>query len=90
MPPAPKPEKAMAADVVVYTTKYCPYCRSAKEFLTSKKVVFREVDVSEDDTMREKLVKMSGQETVPQIFADGKAIGGYEDLVRYYRSGKSL
>ena len=80
----------MAADVVVYTTQYCPYCRSAKEFLASKNVAFHEVDVSEDDAMREKLVKMSGQETVPQIFADGKAIGGYEDLVRYYRSWRSL
>ncbi len=80
----------MAAEVVVYTTQYCPYCRLAKEFLKSKNVAFREVDVSEDDAMREKLVKMSGQETVPQIFADDQPIGGYEELVRYYGSGKSL
>ena len=80
----------MAADVVVYTTGFCPYCLLAKEFLKSKKVTFREVDVSIDDAMREKLVKMSGQETVPQIFADGKSIGGYDDLVRFYRSGKTL
>ena len=80
----------MAADVVIYTTGFCPYCLLAKEFLKSKKVAFREVDVSSDDAMREKLVKMSGQETVPQIFADGKSIGGYDDLVRFYRSGKTL
>ena len=80
----------MTAEVVVYTTQYCPYCRLAKEFLKSKNVVFREVDVSQDDAMREELVKMSGQETVPQIFADGRVLGGYEDLVRYYGSGKSL
>ena len=80
----------MAAEVVVYTTQYCPYCRLAKEFLKSKNVSFREVDVSQDDAMREKLVKMSGQETVPQIFTDGRPIGGYEDLVRYYSSGKAL
>ncbi len=80
----------MAAEVVVYTTRYCPYCRLAKEFLTSKNVVFREVDVSEDDVMREKLVKMSGQETVPQIFADGRPVGGYEELVRFYSSGKAF
>ena len=90
MRPAPKPEKTVAAEVVVYTTNTCPYCRAAKEFLKSKNVVFREVDVSRDDAMRDKLVTMSGQETVPQIFADGKPIGGYEDLVRYYRSGKTL
>jgi glutaredoxin 3 len=80
----------VAAKVVVYTTRYCPYCHSAKSFLRSKKVPFEEIDVSEDDAMRDKLVKMSGQETVPQIFADGKSIGGYEDLVAYYGSGKTL
>lgn len=80
----------MAAKVVVYTTSYCPFCRAAKEFLRSKKVAFEEIDVSDDDVMRRKLVRMSGQETVPQVFADGRSIGGYEDLVAYYRSGKTL
>ena len=76
--------------VVVYTTNYCPYCAAAKKFLNSKKVDFEEIDVSQDDAMRDKLVQLSGQETVPQIFVDGKSIGGYEELVEYYRSGKTL
>lgn len=80
----------MAKEVLVYTTNYCPYCSAAKKFLTSKKVTFREIDVTHDDAMREKLVQLSGQSTVPQIFVDGKSIGGYEDLVRYYQSGKTL
>ena len=80
----------MAKEVVVYTTSSCPYCHAAKRFLTDKGVKFKEVDVSDDDAMREKLVQLSGQQTVPQIFADGKSIGGYDDLVRYYKSGKSL
>lgn len=80
----------MAKKVVVYTTPYCPYCRAAKELLNSKKVVYEEIDVAGDDALREKLAKLSGQMTVPQIFADGKSIGGYEDLVRLYREGGSL
>jgi glutaredoxin 3 len=76
--------------VVIYVTGYCPFCHAAKAFLRSKKVDFQEIDVSGDDKLRAKLVAMSGQETVPQIFADGKSIGGYEDLVRYYASGKTL
>ena len=80
----------MANKVLVYTTEYCPYCRSAKDFLTSKKVIFQEINVSHDDAMRAKLVTLTGQETVPQIFVDGKSIGGYEDLIRYYQSGKTL
>jgi glutaredoxin 3 len=80
----------MPADVVLYTTNYCPYCRAAKDFLRSKNVAFKEIDVTDDEALRAKLVTMSGQETVPQIFADGRPIGGYEELVAYYRSGKKL
>jgi glutaredoxin 3 len=76
--------------VIIYTTGYCPYCRAAKDFLKSKHVVFEEIDVTRNEEAREKLVRTSGQETVPQIFADGKPIGGYEDLVRFYQSGHAL
>ncbi len=76
--------------VVLYTTDTCPYCFAAKKFLKSKKVVFEEIDVTGDDATRSTLVEMSGQMTVPQIFSDGKSIGGYEELVEYYRSGKTL
>ena len=70
--------------VVIYTTAYCPYCEAAKRFLRSKKVKFTEVDVTNDEAMREKLVRMTGgRETVPQVFVDGKLIGGYEDLVAF-------
>jgi glutaredoxin 3 len=53
-------------------------------------VAFEEVDVTDDDAMREELEKMTGQVTVPQIFADGKSIGGYEELVRFYQAGNTL
>ena len=81
----------MEKKVVIYTTSSCPYCHAAKNFLKSKKVNFQEIDVTGDDDMRQKLVKMSGgRETVPQIFADNALIGGYDDLVEFYRSGKTL
>ena len=80
----------MAKKVVVYTTDSCPYCRAAKELLVSKGVLFQEIDVTHDDVARKKLAGLSGRQTVPQIFADGVSIGGYEDLVRFYRDGKTL
>lgn len=77
--------------VVVYTTGYCPYCHAAKKFLASKNVPYEEIDVSDDDQMRAKLVKMTGgRETVPQIFADDKLIGGYDDLVAFYQAGNTI
>lgn len=86
----PPRKRLNLSKVVLYTTNYCPYCFAAKKFLQSKKVPFEEIDVTGDDAIRDKLLKMSGQMTVPQIFADGRSIGGYQDLVEYYRSGKIL
>ncbi len=77
--------------VVIYTTKYCGYCTAAKDFLKSRDIRFEEIDVSGDDATREKLVQMTGgRETVPQIFIDGKPIGGYDELVALYSSGRTL
>lgn len=74
----------MADKIKIYTTEYCPYCHSAMAFLKSKKLTFEQIDVTDDDAMREKLVKLTGRETVPQIFISDKSIGGYEDLLRHY------
>ena len=80
----------MAKKVVIYTTNYCPYCHAAKDFLRSKNVPFKDIDVTHDDAMREKIASLSGRRTVPQIFADDIPIGGYEDLIRFYKDGKTL
>lgn len=69
------------AKVEVYTTSYCPYCTRAKSLLKSKGVAFEEIDVSGDDALREKMIEMSGgRRTVPEIFINGKIIGGYDEL----------
>lgn len=81
----------MTRNVTVYTTRYCPYCSAAKDLLRSKGVAFKEVDVTEDDAMREKLVVMSGgRQTVPVIFAGSECIGGFDELSRLYASGGAL
>ena len=78
-------------EVVVYTTDYCPYCRAAKDLLRSKGVAYVEKDVTNDDAMRAKIVQMAGgRTTVPQIFVDGKAMGGYDDLATFFRNGGTL
>ena len=78
-------------DVVIYTTNYCPYCLAAKDLLRAKGVAFTEKDMTGDDAAREKLVAISGgRTTVPQIFVDGKAMGGYDDLTTFFRNGGTI
>ena len=77
----------MSASVTIYTRKFCGYCTSALRLLRSKGVPFEEVEVGFDPKMRGWLVETTGRRTVPQIFIDGKPIGGYTDLRRLDERG---
>ena len=68
------------AQVVIYTTDYCPYCTGAKSLLRSKNVEFDEIDVTDDPAKRIEMERLSQRRTVPQIFVDGQPIGGYDDV----------
>lgn len=69
------------AKVEIYTTSYCPFCTRAKGLLKAKGVAFNEIDVTDDEALREKMVELSGgRRTVPEIFINGRIIGGYDEL----------
>lgn len=72
-------------EVMIYTTAICPYCVQAKQLLQAKNLVYTEIRVDLDDIEREKMIALSGRRTVPQIFIDGKHIGGYDDLCAYFK-----
>ena len=69
------------AKVELYTTTFCPFCVRAKSLLKSKGVAFEEIDVTDDAELRQKMVELSGgRRTVPEIFINGKIVGGYDEL----------
>ncbi|MDO8433791.1 MAG: glutaredoxin 3 [Candidatus Binatus sp.] len=77
------------AKVEVYTTSYCPFCTRAKSLLTRKGVAFDEIDVSNDDALRARMIEMAGgRRTVPEIFINGKIIGGFDELKALDLEGK--
>lgn len=76
------------ANIVIYTTTYCPYCVAAKRFLQQRGLEFEEIDVTDADDLRQWLVEVSGQRTVPQIFIHGRPIGGYTELVELAQNGE--
>lgn len=78
----------MTDAVLIYTTPICPYCVRAKHLLNKKGVPFREIDVSQDPEMRARLIELTGQRTVPQIFIGGQSIGGCDDMYALDRQGK--
>jgi glutaredoxin 3 len=68
------------ARVQVYTTTSCPFCVRAKRLLHERGIPFEEIDVGADAALRVALVERTGRRTVPQIFIDGRSIGGFEEL----------
>lgn len=67
--------------VEIYTTQTCPYCIAAKRLLTKKGVTFTEIDVGRDPALRDAMTRRAnGGRTVPQIFIDGKHVGGSDDI----------
>ncbi len=76
------------AQVVVYTTSYCPYCFGAKALLRSKNVEFEEIDVTDDPARRAEMERLSARRTVPQIFINGKPVGGFDDARRLDAAGE--
>ena len=75
--------------VVIYTTRFCPYCLRAKRLLAQKGAAFEEIDVSGDCEAREKLAeKAGGLTTVPQIWIGDFHVGGSDELAALDRAGK--
>ena len=69
------------ADVVMYTSTYCGYCRAAKALLSSKGVAYEEINLDEQPGRRAEMVQRAeGRTTVPQIFIGGKGVGGFDDI----------
>lgn len=76
-------------DILIYTKNFCPYCTAAKELLKSKNVTYTEKNVEKDQTaLTEMLSRSEGRTTVPEIFINGKLIGGFDNLSALDQEGK--
>jgi len=76
------------AEVVIYRTPNCGYCVRVHHLLEDKGIPFKEVDVSEDEGKRRWLVDVTKRRTVPQVFINGKPVGGFDELAKLNRSGE--
>jgi glutaredoxin-like YruB-family protein len=68
----------MVAPVTVYSTKTCPWCDRAKEYLRAKNVPFTDKDVGSDYDAAMEMVRRSGQQGVPVITTEDEVILGFD------------
>ena len=75
--------------IEIYTKFFCPYCARAKKLLGEKGAAFEEYEISADSQKREEMIQRAGgRTTVPQIFIDGRHVGGSDDLAALEREGR--
>lgn len=76
-------------DIEIYTSPLCPYCHRAKKLLKQKGVDFKEIDVLMSPKRRTEMrERAGGVNTVPQIFINGRGVGGSDELHALERQGQ--
>ncbi|KAB0547941.1 glutaredoxin 3 [Pseudomonas argentinensis] len=76
------------ANVVIYSSDWCPYCIRAKQLLTSKSVSFDEIRVDGKPDVRAEMTRKAGRTSVPQIWIGDTHVGGCDELYALERAGK--
>lgn len=67
-------------EILIYTTRICPYCVMAKRLLTSKGLSYTEINVDADPKLREAMMQKTRRRTVPQIYIGDTHVGGFDEL----------
>lgn len=75
--------------VEIYVKTTCPYCWRAKHLLDSKGVDYKEIVIDFGGPDRQTMIqRANGRTTVPQIFIDGRHIGGCDEVMALERQGR--
>lgn len=78
----------MVANVLMYSTRLCPYCRMAERLLETKGVQAEKVMVDDNPARRDEMLRLTGRSSVPQIFIGATHVGGYVELATLERAGR--
>ncbi|CAJ0836764.1 3263_t:CDS:2 [Entrophospora sp. SA101] len=81
--------------IVIFSKSYCPYSRRAKHIFSIYDVLPHisviEVDERDDsEQVKQTLIRLTYQSTFPNIFIDGKSIGGSYELAIMHRKHPAL
>ena len=81
--------------VTIYRTAWCPYCQRAEALLfekqknhSSQHLQIDIIDIEKHPNKRAEMIQRSGRTSVPQIFINDQAIGGYDDMAALQRSNQ--
>ncbi|KJV07749.1 glutaredoxin 3 [Methylocucumis oryzae] len=67
-------------EILIYTTRICPYCTMAKRLLDDKGAAYTEINVDNNAQLRQEMMIKTQRRTVPQIFIGDTHVGGFDEL----------
>lgn len=79
------PNAAKPPVATIFTKVGCPFCAKAKADLEDAGIKFEEIVISNSGLTSRTLRAVANRDTVPQVFIEGKHIGGSDDLAAYLK-----
>lgn len=76
------------SDIIMYSTRICPYCVRAEQLLHRKGVEIEKILVDHQPERMQEMIDITGRRTVPQIFIGDTHVGGYDDLAALEMAGQ--
>ena len=76
------------SQVVLYGTRFCPFCTAARRLLTAKGINYQDIPLDDNASLRAEIMERSARNTVPQIWVGDVHIGGYTDLRQFEVDGR--
>lgn len=75
--------------VLIFSSRFCPYCQRARHLLDKKQVEYEEILIDLEPERRPEMIqRANGRTSVPQIFIGDHHVGGYDDMAALERAGK--
>ena len=69
--------------LLVYSSSWCPDCRTAKRFLDKHNISYTDIDIEATPGAADEVIRHAGKRAVPQFVIDG-------DWVQPYRPGEGF
>lgn len=74
---------------MIYTQMGCRFCQQAKNLISAKGYDFEEKDITYDVLLKREMIELSGgRVTTPQIFVEGRHVGGCDDIFHLDKKGQ--
>ena len=77
------PDAVRPAAVTLFTKPGCPFCARAKALLTERGFHYEEIELGSGVSYTS-LRNVTGAATTPQVYIDGKLVGGLDSLEAYF------